>query len=463
MKIGPISELIKTTPSKLPTFSGNTSGFGPFLPGMSAGDFGSPGIAPLIDLDNGAPLPFDPFNLHAEGLLEGASIMIIGARGFGKTTAGITFATYWGARNAAGRPMHIAADIIRRDDGVAELAKFVRKLDSEPIPLINYELNILDTQLLTRSQALGMLEETLEFIWKRSMPIDVYNGLAAGMRRMYMEDFRIDGCPSLLVEILGKMDREDIRAHHPEATAVLDEKAKTNPAIAKLRERNRPESALDDTVNGAHEAAKWVNRLMELGSIGDKHSLAQDMQQRVFAPEYTGLTDEEIVVIQKYIWRVKTLAHMNNDPRFSFNVELNDENYKLCRYLSYVKGQSDHLKALRGTRSVSVMMVHRFADYETVGMAGSQERELATNMIADQAAFLIARQPRSAIQSLITHAELSKNEAEMATHLGKHEWILKVRGQDIRRVGLNVTSGILDVSYSTSSADQMYIPTDEEE
>lgn len=456
-----LSEVFRGTPSKLPTFSGNISGITPFLPGSSAGTFGVPGFPILIDVDSGQPVPSDPFNMHARGLTDGAAMMIIGARGTGKTTASIAYGVCLAGRDAAGRKMHIEAPILRRDDGVAELGKFVRALDSEPIPLAGAGLNIFIPSLLDEANALDLLVKSLEYQWKRPLTVDEHNGLAAGFAVMYRNDeARKVACPSVLFSILDSFNERDVELQESHVRSTLETLAENNEFVRRRLAMQAESIATADTVAGAHEAAKLFKRIMEMSLIGDNYSLADAMQQRVFAPEYVGLTDAEVVMAQSYIWRVKAIAEQKNDPRFSFNVMINDEDYKMCRILPYAQGKHDFLKALRGSRCCVFTLTHRFSDYKTVG--SKEVRELSLNMIADHSSFLVAKQPMSEVKSLVKHADFTRAEAIESTQLGRYEWLYKVRGYECRKVKLNVTSGILDMSYSTASADKMYIPDEEE-
>lgn len=94
-------------------------------------------------------------------------------------------------------------------------------------------------------------------------------------------------------------------------------------------------------VAASREVAAMVRDLSELGCLGDTVSVEQAMKAQVFAPDFTDLTDEETIILQMYLWRIRMHAIAVHDEDLFFNVEIHDENYKMTRYAVYTQGMMD--------------------------------------------------------------------------------------------------------------------------
>jgi len=460
-----LSDIKISGPAQTPEFAGTVESTSPFLPGVSPGTsmttHTTPGLPLLIDDLTGEPFLVDPFNLHGEGRSDGSSWMALGPRRHGKTTAAMWFATMLASRQTPGPPMRLMADVHRRNAGKSEMGKLVKQFGCDLVPLQDYELNLFAAGMLNTPQALDMAKDSLELTNKRILSIDQYEALSIAMGIMYSPAFVDLACPTLLSILLDRMSPADIQHYRRDIEQKFIGQHKGHLALERLMKRTAAD--VSDTVAAAHKVAKLVRRMVAKSCIGDVNSLATAMKQRFFSPDYTGLTDEDLVLIQAYIWRVKTLAIMDHRIDLYFNIEIHDENYKLCKYPEYIRPMTEFLKALRGVETFVWLNSHRLADYSSVGAVGSLQYQLAQNMIDDIDTFLIGPQPESARADIVTRVGLTDTEFDVTKNLQRFQWGLKMRTEPFRRVSFTPTSGVLEASYSEAANDSMVIPDGEDD
>lgn len=463
MKMPRIDQLPE--PANVPTFAATVDAAAPFLPGTSAGPIQKDGIVQFYDAVTDEPVSLDTNNLMGEGETDSNTVMVTGKRRWGKTTLGMHFATLLGGRKAVDDyPFHIMANIHRRNAGVSEMARLVEKFGCKLLPLQSYGLNIFIKGMLDLEQTLDMASDTFELIRKDDLSPAEYEALSVALFMMLGEEFEDVSSPTCLSFILNRMNKGDVFRYRESVEEAFLHRYPDHKGIQRLLARDNkihPQRAdladVEDVVHAARTVAKLARRLAAKKCIGDENSLAGAMEQRFFAPDFTGMTDQDLVIIQAYIWRVKMMGIINDDPLRYFNLELHDENYKLWKYLAYARAQSEFLKAIRGTRTTVVEMTHRYRDYTTVGPASSEQYMLATNHLDDISIHVLGRQPESAREEVRSRLELSNTEFNLCKRMPFGTWGLVILGQPFRHVRMEITSGVREVSASDAANDSMIV------
>lgn len=442
-----LQELSLEGPATQPSFSGTVTSTAPFVPADNPAPPPVSGLAIFRVAETGEPWRFDPINNHHLGLTDGRAIFLCGLRGEGKTAGAQMIGTALMARRyRSGLPCRVYIEIQRRNMGVAEMEKFVKAIGGEITPLKDRKINFLAEGLLSFGDTIYVTRTALEVNSGEKLTSRMRDGLKIAVAEMYTNKGE-KPCPSHLSRKLREVTCDDVYQYRVSKKQVRSD-----------RRNNRDEQM---TVDAAIEVAVMVDNLMELSCIGDDLSLKDAMSQDCFAPDFTDLTDEEIVIVQIYLWRIRMHAIAVMNRELYFNLEIHDENYRMVQFLPYTKGMVQLLKAIRGVDTVIIVASHRPNDYRSVAPEGSTEFNQAMALLLEYDTVLAARMPEEDRSDMMRYFGFTHAHFDIVKSLPQwgRQWVLKFRGEeDIHKLLLRLTSGVKETSYSQQATDNDYIP-----
>ena len=474
--------------SSLATFDGIIDQSPPFMPATTTGGAQERGLPIFRDTNTREPEPFDPWNLKKEGRINSTVMATLAEKGHGKTTTNIVIATRLGARRAGTDKMRLTTDDHRRDDGTPEYEDLTKFFGTEQINLAEYQLNILDMAMgMKAHQQLGTLKACLEYTIGRKLKVPEAEALRYGLkkvRKLFPKDAEL-GLLSLALRNLGMGDVVGFQAdiigslaqrhgNSPEFRKLVEEGAPKEkgdagnddqmslfgPSLSKKAKKPQFGRQTKGLLDAAAELASMIEELIdgEYGQIfGGQHSLVEAMSQRMVAFDYSGLSEEAIMLMQTLMWEWKTAALVNKDKRFQFDIEIHDENYTMWQYPVYARAMHKYLKQIRSYGTFVIMSTHRLADYRTVGKKSSREYQLANNMLSDVGIWLIGKLDRMAAEEAGKRLRLSETEVEQIQGLTKGNWGLKIGSEAIRWVTVDLTPDEIEISASDGANDRMAI------
>lgn len=436
-------------PATQPSFTGTVGSTAPFVPAtMNPAPPDMMGLGLFQVVQTRETFPYDTINAHYLGLTDGRAIYVCGNRFAGKTALGQAIAVSLLSRyKSNGARRRLYAEIQRRNQGIAELDKLLHRLGGEITTLKGGGINLLAPNLLPITDQTDLIKRSLELLSRTTLTARQGNMLTHSMKLVYKDKLHVP-CLSVLARLLLDVNVEDAlsylgcagstRLHHLEEARLL--------------------------VAASREVAAMVRDLSELGCLGDTVSVEQAMKAQVFAPDFTDLTDEETIILQMYLWRIRMHAIAVHDEDLFFNVEIHDENYKMTRYAVYTQGMMDFLKAIRGADIVVVAISHRPNDYRTVAANGTVAYEQAMNLLNEYDTCITGRLPESSRDDMKMFFGFTDDQFDIVLGLTQPRFVIKFRNQeDIHEVRLRLTRGLRETSYSHGATENEFIPNDEEQ
>lgn len=415
------------------------------------------GLPVFINDDTGEPELFDPFLLKKEGRIRAPAMCILANRGHGKTTTNMHLAKTFSARKGRdGAVFRVSGDDHRRDDGRPEYQMLALDLGVEEVSLATYQLNCLDMAMgMTHAQQLGMVRVLLKHVFGNQLkPLhgEALRYALTIVRRDYPETAELE----LVPEILRTIEEDDIRELLREARRSLRSRHADNPKFQELQRRNVRLSK--GILEASVELAGMLEELLDgeyAGIFGGQQSLAEILQRRFVIFDYSGLSEEAVMLVQSMMWFWRAAAIANQDFRFRFDMEFHDENYKLWQYEVYAKAMHQYLKQLRSHSTFVILDTHRLGDYETVGKKGSQTYKLATNAIREIDIFLIGLLDQASAEEAGEFLRLTPEEVAHIQRLKVGHWGLKIGSERIIWVRIDLTDSLKAASYSDDANDHM--------
>lgn len=440
-------------------FSGTADEMALDIPAVTTQSIQPRGIPVFYNLDSGEPQPFDPWGLRQAGRVGSPAAAVVGDRGHGKTSLIMHIAMCFAARKGrGGAKFRINGDDHRRDNGVPEYQALAEDLGVEEVPLASYRLNCLDMSMgMTDAQQQGMIKELLKHVFGGKMK-PLHSECLRYAIKIVRRDYPSSAELELLPEILRTITKTDIRGLLLDARSELPERHAGNQKFQDMQ--SRTVRLHGNILEAAVELASMIEELLDgeyAGIFGGRETLSQVLQNRFVMFDYSGLSDEAVMLVQSMMWYWRAAAIANQDFRFRFDMEFHDENYKLWAYPVYARAMHQYLKQLRAHSTFVVLSTQRLEDYETVGAKSSQIYRLATNAVKEVDIFLIGRQTPVSAEATGRRLRLTSEEVARIPTLKVGQWGLKIASEPIVWVGVKLTERLKVVSFSDDANNMMVV------
>lgn len=392
-----------------------------FTPFIAPGHPNLHGIPLGRDLRTDALLYFDPWLLKAEGLIHSTIFLILGDKGFGKSTLQKALVMRLLALQAGvvdGVPQDMRARIHDRKhiEGHAEYQAVTGALHS-----IVYELNrvglvnILDPLMgMDEADLVEVGINVCEAVNKA--PLQGFQPLAVqvGVNKMLLEAPDATS-PELLEVTLRGLTLQDINQYFA---------ASNQRTLRSFKETlaDRPEflRQLKLTMDRPHHipevefqrdatlVSSYLGRLLrgDYGRIfGGRNSLRAALTDPAATWDWTGVNDNARTLLAAMLWKWTGVAQANNDLDLIPHVNIGDEEHEAFRILIYLRFLSDTVKKARSLRTADFRSTQYITALTGAGSEDSEIRNLAQGIVMGTGGYFIARPP-------------SNNEAELE-HLSR--------------------------------------------
>jgi type IV secretory pathway VirB4 component len=365
-------------------------------PFIAAGGLGGHGV--FIGRDaSGEAFCYDPWVLYGEGLLDDPNVIVVGKLGQGKSAL---VKTLLYRMLLFGRRAFVL-DVKR------EYGPLCRAVGVEPISLVpggSLRLNPLASRP----------EEHAQVELLRAVAITAVGGP--------------------LTQIEGAALREALRAVRlsqvsepslPDIAAVL-----FSP-VAGMAERLR--TTVDGLAADARRAALALQDLCEgplRGMFDGPTTPGLDLDSRLVVLDLHAVRDSPAVGILMACataWMSALLARMAERPGRERLINVADESWKIIQHTGLGEWFQSNFKLARQFGVMNIVVLHKLADLQAVGDAGSRAARIAEGLIADASTRVVYHQDESQVQATRQLLGLSESEAQLISLLSA--------GQALWRVG----------------------------
>jgi type IV secretory pathway VirB4 component len=365
-------------------------------PFIAAGGLGGRGV--FIGRDaSGEAFCYDPWVLYGDGLLDDPNVIVLGKLGQGKSALVKTL--LW-RMLLFGRRAFVL-DVKR------EYGPLCHAVGVEPIALFPGGTRRLNP-LASRP------EEHAQVELLRAVTITAVGGA--------------------LTQIEGAALREALHAvrRSPVAEPSL-------PDIAALLFSPTPEMAdrlrttVDDLAPDVRRAALALQDLCEgplRGMFDGPTTPGLDLDSRLLVLDMHAVRDSPAVGILMACataWMSALLARMAERPGRERLINVADESWKIIQHTGLGEWFQSNFKLARQFGVMNIVVLHKLADLQAVGDAGSRAARIAEGLIADASTRVVYHQDESQIETTRALLGLSQSEAHLISRL----WA----GQALWRVG----------------------------
>ena len=362
-------------------------------PFMAAGGLGARGV--FIGRDaSGEAFCYDPWLLYGEGLLDDPNVIVLGKLGQGKSALVKTL--LW-RMLLFGRRAFVL-DVKR------EYGPLCRAAGVTPISLVpggNLRLNPLASRPEEHAQIELLRAVTITAV---GGPLSQIEGAAL---REALRAVRVSGIaePAL-----------------PDIAAVL-----FSP-VAEMAARLR--TSTDRLARDARRAALALQDLCEgplKGMFDGPTTPGLDLEARLVVLDLHAVRDSPAVGILMACataWMSALLARMSERPDRDRLINVADESWKIIQHTGLGEWFQSNFKLARQFGVMNMVVLHKLADLQTAGDAGSRAARIAEGLIADASTRVVYHQDESQIEVTRALLGLSQSEGELlsALYAGQALW-----------------------------------------
>lgn len=355
------------------------------------------GIPLGINLRTRRIVMFDPWMMKMLGILHSLMILVLGQKGFGKSTLLKTLAIRLAmlqAGQTSGIPnaMRIRMHDRRRETGFGENKLVMDYLWGENIVLNRAQsINLLDLSIGTNIwDILDIMVNACELASGRQLENHQPLALQVGVHKLLEHDPRLVSL-ELLENIIRNLKLIDIDEYY---------RASDNQLLASYNERfaGRPEllQQLGQSLNGKHHVvesefqhdaslvAGYIGRILygEYGRIfGGTRPLDQLLNHPVANWDWSGLTDKARQLLIAMQWKWQMIAHDNNRTDLIPHVNTGDEDHELMSSLMHVRYWAAYSAKARAFSTADFQATQYLSQISQAGAEGSEIRGLAGNIL----------------------------------------------------------------------------------
>ncbi len=382
-------------------------------PFISAGGLGGRGVFIGRDSSGGA-FCFDPWLLYGTGVLDDPNVIVLGKLGQGKSSLVKTL--LW-RMLLFGRRAFVL-DVKR------EYGPLCEAVGVKPISLVpggGVRLNPLASRPEEHAQ--------LELL--RAVAVTAIGGsmtqVESAALREALRAVRLSGVrePTL-----------------PDISAVL-----FSP-VAEMASRLR--TTVDRLATDARRAALAIQDLCEgplRGMFDGPTTRGLDLDAKLVVIDLHAVRDSPAVGILMACasaWMGARLAEMADRPGRERLINVADESWKIVQHTGLGEWFQSNFKLARQFGVMNVVVLHKLADLQAAGDAGSRAARIAEGLIADASTRVVYHQDESQIEVTRTLLGLSENEARLISMLsaGQALWQVGARSFVVQHYRSRMEAGL---------------------
>jgi type IV secretory pathway VirB4 component len=367
-------------------------------PFVAAGGLGARGVFIGRDATGGA-FCFDPWTLYGEGALDDPNAIVLGKLGQGKSSLVKTL--LW-RMLVFGRRAFVLD--VKREYG--PLCEAVGVVPISLVPGGTVRLNPLASRPEEHAQ--------LELL--RAVAVTAIGGaltqLEAAALREALRVVRQDGrCEPTL---------PDIAAVLFDPVADMAQRLRTTPVRLAAGAR-RAALALQDLCEGPLR-----------GMFDGPTTPGLDLNARLVVLDLHAVRDSPAVGILMACataWMSALLARMAERPGRERLINVADESWKIIQHTGLGEWFQSNFKLARQFGVMNLVVLHKLADLQAAGDAGSRAARIAEGLIADASTRIVYHQDESQVALTRTLLGLSESEAQLISMLSPGQALWRVGGR----------------------------------
>jgi type IV secretory pathway VirB4 component len=128
-------------------------------------------------------------------------------------------------------------------------------------------------------------------------------------------------------------------------------------------------------------------------------------------------------------WMSALLAKLSGQPGRERLINVADESWKIVQHTSLGEWFQANFKLARQFGVMNLVVLHRLADLQAAGDAGSRSARIAEGLLADASTRIIYHQDESQIELTASLLGLSESEAQLITVLTPGQALWRVGGR----------------------------------
>lgn len=362
-----------------------------------------------INTANMESFEFDPFLEKDWGNIGSTNGIVLGPKGFGKSTLFKVLGWRLMMISAGHGMMRCAVNDHKSESEESEYAKFGKALGCKTYDIATRSVNPFEQSLkLGDLNNLEMATLLYEHAEQERLRGDHFEALKIGAFMMMQKSAPLWSIQTLVKQSLS-ITSDDItqyyaNMHNHMRKQVIDRierlKLDTQQKQAYIEELEaiyqRPDNIYPDRIiHAGNSVAKTLATVHEgrYGRmIGGSDSLYEMYTQRAIIKDWRGVTDDAVSLMRSIDHRIQI-----NSIEFGFdnlypNVELDDEDHQSMENITYARSKALQSKILRSAKKLNMSGSHRLSDYRKGG-DGSALSNYGESIIDDMAFHFIGRQP----------------------------------------------------------------------
>lgn len=355
------------------------------------------GIPLGVNLRTRRIVMFDPWMMKRLGVLHSLMFLVLGQKGFGKSTLLKTLAIRFamlqaGQTNGVANPMRIRMHDRRRETGYGENKPTIDYLWGEHIVLNRAQsINLLDLSIGTNIwDILDIMVNACELASGRQLEHYQPLALQVGVHKLLTHDPALVSL-ELLENIIRRLEVRDVDAYF---------RATDSQLLGNYRKQlaDRPDllQQLGSDLEGTHHivesdfqrdaslVAGYIGRILygEYGRIfGGTRPLEQLLNHPVANWDWSGLTDKARQLLIAMQWKWQMIAHDNNRHDLIPHVNIGDEDHELMSSLMHVRFWAAYSAKARAFSTGDFQATQYLSQISQAGGEGSEIRGLAGNIL----------------------------------------------------------------------------------
>ena len=367
-------------------------------PFIAAGGLGGRGV--FIGRDaSGEAFCYDPWVLYGEGLLDDPNVIVLGKLGQGKSA--LVKALLW-RMLLFGRRAFVL-DVKR------EYGPLCQAVGVKPISLMpggELRLNPLASRPEEHAQVELLRAVTITAV---GGPLSQIEGAALreALRAVRCSPVREPSLPDIAALLFSPM-------------AAMAEGLRTT-VDGLAADSRRAALALQDLCEGPLR-----------GMFDGPTTPGLDLDSRLVVLDLHAVRDSPAVGILMACataWMSALLARMAQRPGRERLINVADESWKIIQHPGLGEWFQSNFKLARQFGVMNLVVLHKLADLQTVGDAGSRAARIAEGLIADASTRVVYHQDESQIQATRTLLGLSQTEAQLISRLSAGQALWRVGGR----------------------------------
>jgi type IV secretory pathway VirB4 component len=365
-------------------------------PFMTDGGLGGRGVFIGRDSSGGA-FCYDPWVLYGDGLLDDPNAIVLGKLGQGKSALVKTL--LW-RMLLFGRRAFVLD--IKREYG--PLCDAVGVTPISLVPGHGVRLNPLASRPEEHAQLELLRAVTITAIGGRLSQVE------SGALREALRVVRLSGIPEPTLP-----DIADVLFH---PVADMAERLRTSP-VGLAADARRAALALQDLCEGPLR-----------GMFDGPTSPGLDLDSKLVVLDLHAVSDSPAVGILMACasaWMSALLARMSERPDRERLISVADESWKIVQHTGLGEWFQSNFKLARQFGVMNMVVLHKLADLQAAGDAGSRAARIAEGLVADASTRIIYHQDESQVELTRSLLGLSESEAQLISMLSA--------GQALWRVG----------------------------